>query len=165
MSRAFIKENDLEETGIDIPERPLSNKPNYVTPKGLILLNDQMLALQIEREHLKIKKDDPTVKQKILMVERDIRYYAARIDSAITTSLQLRDNLTVLFGAKVEVEDEAGKLKVYEIVGEDEANISQNKVSYVSPLAEALIGAKLNDEVIWRKPLGESYLTIKEIKY
>jgi transcription elongation GreA/GreB family factor len=124
-----------------------------------------MLALKLEREHLKLKKDGPIVKQKILIIERDIRYYTARIGSAIKTSLQLRDNLTVLFGAKVEVEDEEGKLKVYEIVGEDEANISQGKISYISPLAEALIGAKLNDEVIWRKPFGEGYLIIKEIKY
>ena len=57
MSRAFVKENDLEHAGIDIPERPISDEPNYVTPNGLKLLNTQIDALEIEREQLKNKKD------------------------------------------------------------------------------------------------------------
>jgi transcription elongation GreA/GreB family factor len=50
-------------------------------------------------------------------------------------------------------------------VGEDEADIHKAKVSYLSPLAEALIGAKLNDEVTWKKPMGDTYLTIQKIEY
>ncbi len=165
MSRAFVKENDLEHAGIDIPERPLSDKPNYVTPNGLKLLNTQIDALEIERAHLKQKKDDPIAKQKIAMIERDMRYYAARIESAILTSPNDEDYNTVLFGAKVTVEDEEGNLTTYEIVGEDEADIHQGKVSYLSPLAEALIGSKLGDEVTWEKPMGDAYLTIQKIEY
>ena len=165
MSRAFVKENDLEHAGIDIPERPLSDEPNYVTPNGLKLLNAQIDALQIEREALKNKKDDPIIKQKIAMIERDMRYYAARIESAILTTPKDEDRGTVLFGGKVTVEDEEGNLNVYEIVGEDEADIHQGKVSYLSPLAEALIGSKLGDEVTWEKPMGDAYLTIKKIEY
>jgi transcription elongation GreA/GreB family factor len=165
MSRAFVKENDLEHAGIDIPERPVSDEPNYVTPKGLILLNTQIDALEIERGLLKNKKDDPIAKQKIAIVERDMRYYAARIESAILTTPKEEDHSIVLFGAKVTVEDEEGKLSAYEIVGEDEADIHQGKVSYLSPLAEALIGAKLNDEVTWEKPMGDTHLTIQKIEY
>ena len=165
MSRAFVKENDLEHAGIDIPERPISDELNYVTPNGLKLLNAQIDALEIEREQLKNKKDDPIAKQKIAIVERDMRYYAARIESAILTSPKEEDHSMVLFGAKVTVEDEEGKLSTYEIVGEDEADIHQGKVSYLSPLAEALIGAKLNDEVTWEKPMGDTYLTIQNIEY
>jgi len=165
MSRAFIKESDLEHAGIDIPERPLSNEPNYVTPNGLKLLNTQINALEIEREQLKQKKDDPISKQKITMLERDMRYYAARIESAILTSPKEENHTIVLFGAKVTVEDEEGKVSTYEIVGEDEADIHKAKVSYLSPLADALIGAKLNDEVTWEKPIGDTYLTIQKIEY
>jgi transcription elongation GreA/GreB family factor len=165
MSRAFVKENDLEHAGIDIPERPLSEESNYVTPNGLKLLNMQIDALEIEREQLKNKKDDPIAKQKIAIIERDMRYYAARIESAILTSPEAEDHSIVLFGAKVTVEDEEGKLSAYEIVGEDEADIHQAKVSYLSPLAEALIGSKLHDEVIWEKPMGDTYLTIQKIEY
>ena len=165
MSRAFVKENDLEHAGIDIPERPLSNETNYVTPNGLKLLNTQIDALEIEREQLKNKKDDPIAKQKIAIIERDMRYYAARIESAILTTPKEEDHSIVLFGAKVTVEDEEGKLSAYEIVGEDEMDIHQGKVSYLSPLAEALIGSKLHDEVIWEKPMGDTYLTIQKIEY
>jgi transcription elongation GreA/GreB family factor len=56
-------------------------------------------------------------------------------------------------------------LSTYEIVGEDEADIHKGKVSYLSPLAEALIGAKLNDEVTWEKPMGDTHLTIQKIEY
>jgi transcription elongation GreA/GreB family factor len=165
MSRAFVKENDLEHAGIDIPERPLSDEPNYVTPHGLKLLNTQIDALEIEREQLKNKKDDPIAKQKIAIIERDMRYYAARIESAILTTPLEEDHSIVLFGAKVTVKDEEDKLSSYEIVGEDEADIHLGKVSYLSPLAEALIGAKLNDEVTWEKPMGDTYLTIQKIEY
>ena len=165
MSRAFVTENDLEHAGIDIPERPLSDEPNYVTPNGLKLLNAQIDALEIERETLKNKKDDPIIKQKIAMIERDMRYYAARIESAILTTPKDEDHGTVLFGAKVTVEDEEGNLNVYKIVGEDEADIHQGKVSYLSPLAEALIGSKIGDEVTWEKPMGDAYLTIQKIEY
>ena len=165
MSRAFVKENDLEHAGIDIPERPVSDEPNYVTPSGLKLLNEKIDALEIEREALKNKKDDPIAKQKIAIVERDMRYYATRIESAILTAPSEEDHSIVLFGAKVMVEDEEGKFSTYQIVGEDEADIHQGKVSYLSPLAKSLIGAKFNDEVTWEKPMSYSHLTIQKIEY
>ena len=165
MSRAFVKENDLEHAGIDIPERPLSDEPNYVTPRGLSLLNQTIDNLEKEREALNAKKDDPMIRQKIAVIERDMRYFAARIESAILTNPKKEDPSHVLFGAKVTVEDEKGMILTFEIVGEDEANIHEGRVSYVSPLAEALLGAAVGDEVIWEKPMGDSYLTIQKISY
>ena len=88
-----------------------------------------------------------------------------RSESAILTSPKDEDHAMVLFGAKVTVEDEKSKISTFEIVGEDEADIHLNKVSYLSPLAEALIGAKVGDEVTWEKPMGDSYLTIQKITY
>ena len=165
MSRAFVKENDLEHAGIDIPERPLSDAPNYVTPRGLSLLNQTIDNLENEREALNEKKDDPMVKQKIAVIERDMRYFAARIESAILTNPKDEDPTHILFGAKVTVEDEEGKLLTFEIVGEDEANIHEDRVSYLSPLASALLGGLVGDEVVWEKPVGDSYLTIQKISY
>ena len=165
MSRAFVKESDLEHAGIDIPERPVSNEPNYVTPRGLNLLNQAIDDLEKKRETLNSKKDDPMVKQKIAVIERDMRYFAARIESAILTNPQEEDPSHVLFGAKVTMEDEEGKLLTFEIVGEDEANIYEDRVSYLSPLAEALLGGAVGDEVVWKKPMGDSYLTIQKINY
>jgi transcription elongation GreA/GreB family factor len=105
------------------------------------------------------------VRQKIAMIERDMRYFAARIESAILTNPQEEDPSHVLFGAKVTVEDEEGTLLTFEIVGEDEANIHEGRVSYLSPLAEALLGGAVGDEVVWEKPIGKSYLTIQKITY
>ena len=165
MSRAFVKENDLEHAGIDIPERPLSDEPNYVTPRGLGLLNQTIDDLEKERETLIAKKDDSMVKQKIAVIERDMRYFAARIESAILTNPQEEEPSHVLFGAKVTVEDEEGKFLTFEIVGEDEANIHEGRVSYLSPLASALLGAGVGDEVVWEKPMGGSYITIQKINH
>ncbi len=165
MSRAFVKENDLEHAGIDVPERPVSDEPNYVTPRGLSLLNQTIDDLEKEREALITKKDDPMVRQKIAMIERDMRYFAARIESAILTHPKEEDPSHVLFGAKVTAEDEKGELLTFEIVGEDEANIHEGRVSYLSPLAEALLGSAVGDEVVWEKPMGDSHLTIQKISY
>ena len=165
MSRAFVKENDLEHAGIDIPERPLSVEPNYVTPRGLKLLNQNIDDLEKEREALNDKKDDPMVRQKIAVIERNMRYFAARIESAILTNPKEEDPSHVLFGAKVTVKNEGEELLAFEIVGEDEANIHEGRVSYLSPLAEALLGAAVGDEVLWEKPVGNSYLTIQKISY
>jgi len=165
MSRAFVKENDLEHAGIDIPERPVSDEPNYVTPNGLKLLNAQIDALEIEREALKNKKDDPIAKQKIAIVERDMRYYAARIESAILTTPKEEDHSIVLFGAKVTVEDEEGTLSTYEIVGEDEANIKEGKISFSSPIAKALIGKELDDSVAVKTPGGTMSYDVIEVSY
>jgi len=164
MNRAFVKENDLEHAGIDIPERPVSSELNYVTPNGLRLLHEKIDRLEEERENLK-KKDDSFAKQKIAIIERDIRYFSARIESAILTTPKNENQLVVLFGAKVTIEDNEGKISIFEIVGEDEADIHKGKVSYLSPLAEALIGAMLGEEVTWEKPIGVSYLTINKIEY
>jgi len=165
MSRAFVKEDDLEHAGIDIPERPLSDEPNYVTPRGLKLLTQNIDDLEKEREALNENKDDPMVRQKVAVIERDIRYLAARIESAILTNPKDKNPSHVLFGAKVTAEDEEGDLLIFEIVGEDEANIHEGRVSYLSPLAEALLGGAIGDEVVWEKPVGNSYLTIQKICY
>ena len=105
------------------------------------------------------------VRQKIAVIERDMRYFAARIESAILTHPKEEDSTHVLFGAKVTVEDEEGTSLTFEIVGEDEANIHEGRVSYLSPLAEALLGGAVGDEVVWEKPVGDSYLTIQKISY
>ena len=165
MSRAFVKENDLEHAGIDIPERPLSDEPNYVTPNGLKLLNEKIDALEIERENLKQKKDDPIAKQKIAMIERDMRYYAARIESAILATPKEEDHSIVLFGAIVTVEDEEGNLSAYEIVGEDEAEVSAGKISVTSPIARALIGKEVGDTVVVKAPSGDVEYEIDAVEH
>lgn len=165
MSRGFVKEDDLEHAGTDLPERPVSSHPNYVTPTGLVQLELQAQALEQERQILKQRKDDPTAFQRFGVVERDLRYISARLENAILVEPALQDQHTVLFGAQVKVEDETGEISQFLIVGEDEANIAEYKVSYLSPIARALIGRKVGDSVVWQRPAGNLHLDIIEIHY
>jgi len=164
MSRAFIKENDLEHAGIDIPERPVSLETNYVTPAGLKNLQSSIDNLDKERQSL-IGKEDSTIKQRKMRIERDIRYYSSRLESAVLVDPSVQNKEVILFSAKVEVFSATSKKYVFEIVGEDEANIKENKISYLSPIAKSLIGNRINDEVIWNKPSGNEILTITNIYY
>ncbi len=165
MSRGFVKEDDLEHAGTDSPERPISAHTNYVTSFGLAQLQLQVEALDHERKVLNPRKEDPAANQRLSVVERDLRYFQARLESAVLVANTQQDNDIVLFGAKVMVEDEAGETHRFIIVGEDEANIAEQKVSYVSPIAKALIGRKLGDTVLWQRPAGNISLEIIEISY
>ena len=165
MSRGFVKEDDLEHAGTDLPERPLSPHPNYVTPLGLRQLQQQAAELEQTRQQLAPRKEDPVVNQKLAVAERDLRYFQARLESAIAVDPAQQDGDSVLFGACITVEDENGETHEFRIVGEDEADIAQNKVSWVSPLARALLGHKIGDSVNWHRPAGDLELEITEIRY
>ena len=164
MSRGFVKEDDLEHAGTDLPERPISELPNYVTPHGYWLLEQSAEKLDAERALL-IGKDDDAAKQKLAMVDRDLRYYSAKLESAIVVAPSQQAIEAVLFGAIVDVEDDAGEVRQFSIVGEDEADIAANKVSWASPLAKALIGHKVGENVVWKRPAGDLNLEIININY
>ena len=164
MSRGFVKEDDLEHAGTDLPERPISELPNYVTPHGYWLLEQSAEKLDAERALL-IGKDDDAAKQKLAMVDRDLRYYSAKLESAIVVAPSQQAIEAVLFGAIVDVEDDAGEVRQFSIVGEDEADIAANKVSWASPLAKALIGHKVGENVVWKRPAGDLNLEITKINY
>ena len=164
MSRGFVKEDDLEHAGTDLPERPVSAQPNYVTPHGYWLLEQSAEKLDAERVLL-IGKDDDAAKQKLSMIDRDLRYYSAKLESAIVVAPSQQAKETVLFGAIVDVEDDEGEARQFSIVGEDEADIAANKVSWASPLAKALIGHKVGENVVWKRPAGDLNLEIIKINY
>ena len=164
MSRAFVKENDLEHAGIDIPERPVSNERNYVTPNGLKELQEKLNSLDSERQLLK-ELESSNSKQKKLRIERDLRYFSSRLKSAILVDPSNQDKNIVLFSAIVKALSSKNKKYKFEIVGEDEANIKLSKISYLSPLAKSLIGSRIEDEVIWNKSPEQEILTITNIYY
>jgi transcription elongation factor GreB len=165
MSRGFVKEDDLEHAGTNLPERPVSPHPNYVTPAGLKRLQQTAEQLERERAELAPRKDDPAASQHLAVVQRDLRYFEARLESAILVDPANQPADTALFGATVTVEDENGEEHVFTLVGEDEADIAAGKVSWVSPLARALIGHKVGDSVTWMRPAGNLMLEITAIDY
>ena len=164
MSRAFVKENDLEHAGIDIPERPLSPHPNYVTLQGYQELQANIRNIEEELKNLKISEDNSLLEKKYRL-ERDLRYFLNRIKAAIKVDPKTQDKDKVLFSATVHLTDENDMKMIFKIVGEDEADTSKNKISYVSPLAKALIGTKVGDEILWERPAGNIYLVVDEISY
>lgn len=165
MSRGFVKEDDLEHAGTDLPERPLSEHPNYVTPTGLQQLQQQAADLEQQRLELAPRKEDPSAQQQLAHINRDLRYVQARLESAILVNPAEQNRELVLFGARVTVEDENGDEHIFALVGEDEADIAAGKVSWVSPLARALIGHKIGDSVTWVRPAGNLLLDITDINY
>lgn len=164
MSRGFVKEDDLEHAGTDVPERPISAHPNYVTSNGYALLQAESQKLDLARRALEANKDAPSSLDKLAIINRDLRYISARLESALLTKPDAASS-QALFGATVTVEDEEGEQHSYEIVGEDEADIKANKVSWTSPLAKALIGHKIGESVIWQRPAGNANLEIIKISY
>lgn len=165
MSRAFLNEDKLEQAGDELVERPISPHPNYVTPRGLRLLQEEAARLEALRRQLLEKRDDAFVARQLAETERDLRYYHARLESALCIDPTSQPADEVRFGAIVEVEDETGQPHRFEIVGEDEADITRNRVSWVSPLARALIGHSVGDSVTWQRPAGDLALTITAIHY
>ena len=164
MSRGFVKEDDLEHAGTDVPERQISQHANYVTVNGYAQLEKLAAELEQQRLSLSATKDEQQAQQKLAVINRDLRYVAARLENALVTRPDLNAD-QVLFGATVTVEDEDGASHTYEIVGEDEADIKANKVSWVSPLAKALIGHKIGESVVWARPAGNAMLEIIAVNY
>ncbi|OGV77370.1 MAG: transcription elongation factor GreAB [Methylotenera sp. RIFCSPLOWO2_02_FULL_45_14] len=165
MSRAFVNEERFEQAGDDIVERPISEHPNYVTPTGALELQTLEESLLAQLETLKNATDDTFGKEKIAEIERDLRYVRARLDSALLVDPKAQSHETVLFGATIEVKDGEGTQHKFHIVGEDEADASINKVSWVSPLAKSLLGHKIGDTVTWQRPVGDITLEILDIHY
>jgi len=154
MSRSFVKDAD-ESVGERLPEIPLSEHPNYVTPRGLAQLRARLVALRERRDALRAAVETLPQQRELAEVERELRWLNTRVGSAIEIEPAQQPRDRVAFGALVTVNSEEGQAR-YRIVGEDEADVEHGLVSYVSPLAKALLGARVGDEVNWQRPAGTS---------
>jgi len=164
MSRAFVKEENEALSDEALPERPLSSEPNYVTPAGLESLRAKVDALHAEHARLKKAAEDFD-RPKLSQIERDLRYFQTKLDTAIPVNGAKQPLDEVRFGASVQTEDESGAKHTFTIVGEDEADVVHGKVSWQSPLATALIGARVGDTVTWNRPAGKTTLEVLDIHY
>lgn len=163
MNRAFVK--DPDETGAPepLPERKQSPHTNYVTPAGLRQLQDLEAELEARRQRL-LGEGKQASLQDLALVQRDLRYVGERLGRAVLVAPGGGAADRVHFGATVEVCDEAGTLEAFTIVGEDEADPALGKLSWVSPLAKALLNAELGELVKWRRPAGPQELEIVAIR-
>ncbi len=144
MSRAFVKEMDGEGSE-DIPELAISPHRNLVTPAGLAHIDETLGRLDGELAAARAAADRATVAR----VERDLRYWCSRRSTAEVID-PVAHAETVRFGCTVELQTAAGERIRFKIVGEDESDPAQGRISYVSPLAAAMIGAAVDDELEFR---------------
>ena len=166
MSRAFVKESDDDNAAGELPERPLPAHANYVTARGLELLQARVRELTDSHEQLKRQsEEDSEARQKVREIERDLRYFRSQLERATLVDTANQPHEQVHFGAIVKIEDEEGAVQEFAIVGDDEADVAAGKISWASPLAHAMIGAKIGDTVVWRRPAGEAEVSIIDIRY
>jgi transcription elongation factor GreB len=104
-------------------------------------------------------------KRRLREIDRRIRFLQKRLDDAEVIDPEKQRGERVLFGATVTVADEDGKERIYAIVGIDESEPAKGKVSWISPLAKALMGSRKGDAVTLRTPKGEEELEILKIEY
>ncbi|MGH8750455.1 MAG: GreA/GreB family elongation factor [Burkholderiales bacterium] len=165
MSRAFVKEQDDKPALDELVERPQSPHPNYMTSKGYVMLQARAQDLLKQRAAFTAAGDDPLASQQLRQAERDLRYVQARLERAIVVDPAMQPADEVHFGAQVSLLDENGKKHEFAIVGEDEADAAHGRISWVSPLAHVMIGTRVGDNVVWKRPAGNLELEVTAIRY
>ena len=146
MSVAFTREEDLEATAADLPDRPISPHPNLVTPAGLARIESALAEARAAYAAAQAKGDIEADRTAMARATRDLRYWSARRATAQLVETQADGR--VRFGGSVTIEREDGRAQTWRIVGEDEADPAAGSVSHVSPLAVALTGKSVGDEAV-----------------
>lgn len=181
MNKAFVRESDNDDEEELEPALKLpAGTRNYITPAGHARLKNEL-------EHL-VKRERPQVvevvawaasngdrsengdyiygKRRLREIDRRIRFLSKRLDIAeIVDPLRQGDNDQVFFGARVTVADAEGNENTYTIVGVDEADVARGRISWISPLARALIKSREGDSIRFKSPLGIREIDIVEVVY
>ncbi len=160
MSRAFVKE-DAQGPDEDPSERPLSSLPNYCTPRGIKLYQDEEARIASELEGFAGAQENPERKKRKRTLERDLRWVRARLEAAIPVDPANLPKDQIRFGASVVLKDAAGKEKKLQIVGVDEADEAKGLLTWASPLADSMLGLKAGQTLDWN---GETW-TVLSINY
>jgi transcription elongation factor GreB len=181
MSKAFTKENDQDDEDQDAGAPPIpAGLKNYITPAGFKRLKDEALDL-LDKERPELVKviqwaasngdrsenaDYIYGKRRLREIDRRIRFLTKRLDAAVVVNPAEREETDqVFFGATATVMGQDGAERTYSIVGIDEADVSRGRISWISPLAKALIKAREGDTVTVRTPGGDESLEIVGIEY
>ena len=142
MSRAFVKEPDGAEAFEELPDRPISEHPNLVTPQGLAQIEDTLTRLHERHAQAQSAGD----RAALASVGRDLRYWTARRSTAQLMPPP-EDTANVQFGSTVTIVRDDGRRQTFRIVGEDEAEPAQGTLSYASPVARALLNKAVGDVI------------------
>jgi transcription elongation factor GreB len=166
MSRGFVKEDDQEEVPI-VPQRAYlpEGVTNFVTRTGI----DQLLA---EKQMLIHEKDNLTSSNEnekriaLNYINARLQLLNNRIAEAKVVDLKEQPQNEIRFGAIVTLKTEvSGNIQIFRIVGVDEADITKSKISFISPLAKALINKKVGDKIILKRDREDIVFEIMDIAY
>jgi transcription elongation GreA/GreB family factor len=146
MAVAFTREEDYEAQAADLPDRPVSAHPNLVTASGLAAIEAQLAAARAAYSAAQAEGGVSADRTAMARATRDLRYWSSRRGSAQLTEPAMEEG-RVQFGRTVGIERDDGRAQSFRIVGEDEADPAAGSVSYVSPLARAVMGKRVGDEV------------------
>ena len=178
MSKAFTREDDAPEEQPSEPKVPRGVK-NYITPAGHVRLRSELRALvEVERPELvktvawaasngdrSENADYLYGKKRLRETERRIRFLMKRLEAAEVVDPRDQDQDRAFFGATVTYRDASGKEHTVSIVGTDEVDPARGRVSWVSPVARALLKAQQGDAVTLRTPAGDERLEVLGIRY
>ena len=180
MSKAFTKEQDGAEEDELVPEaeQPQGVK-NYITPAGYARMQAELKQLlDVERPqtvsvvHWAALNGDRSEngdyiygKKRLREIDRRIRFLIKRLEIAEVVDSRGQEQERVFFGATVSVRDGAGRARSVSIVGMDEVDPWRGRVSWISPIARALLKSREGDIVSLRTPSGVEELEVVEIRY
>jgi transcription elongation factor GreB len=153
--------------------------PNYLTPTGHKQLADELNRLMsVERPKVVREVAEAAAqgdrsenaeyiygKKRLREIDRRVQFITKRLDGAVVVRPEELGGDVVRFGAVVAVRDEDGQAKTYTLVGPDEADPAKGKLSYQSPLGQALMKRKVGDVVLVKRPAGEIELEIVSLEY
>jgi len=181
MSKAFTKESDgaADDVELDDDAGIPGGFTNYITPAGHRRLNDELERLwKVDRPKLvdtiawaasngdRSENGDYIYgKRKLREIDRRIRFLGKRLDAAVIVDNAGKEHECVFFGATVTVADDHGRTRTISIVGVDEIDPANGRVSWISPIATALLKAEVGDVVTVRTPRGPEELEVVEIRY
>ena len=180
MSKAFVKENGhaSEDEARDTPAPAVPGGKNYITPAGYERLDAELRRL-VELERPEVVKtvawaasngdrsengDYIYGKRRLREIDRRVRFLIKRLEAAQIVRSSGRDTDQVFFGAEVKIRTPR-EVRNVRIVGVDEVDPARGHVSWISPIARALLKAREGDTVTLRSPAGEEALEILEVSY
>lgn len=166
MSRGFVREGDQEEVPI-VPQRAYlpEGVPNFVTPGGMEMLLTERQMLLNERENVAVANENER-RIAVNFINAKLQLLNDRIADARIIDPEGQPPDEVRFGASVTLKVAAtGKIQVFQVVGVDEADVARGKISFISPLAKALMNRKVGDKVALKRENGESVFEVVGIEY
>ena len=169
MSRAFVNEDNAAAQADQPVERQVSEQPNHLTAHGLAQLQAKVAQLQAkvaqlqQAYSLESAQGEQADKQRLADLERDLRYFNQRVQSAhVVAPATSTDKVQI--GSWVTFANEHDEQQRIQLVGEDQADAGAGLINWGSPLGRALLGAQVGDEVLWKRPAGDQLIEVLRIE-